>query len=248
MNGPVCFVRRLLSMCLVAAMTATPDMHAQTQAVPAAGTPVSVRMVDAVNSAKDPAGKQYRASVTTAVDFGNGVTIPQGAVASVSLANSGNGSGFTTQLVSVAINGRPVAVASSSASVTGTSTDIAVKAMNSALAGLDHHVTPPAGTAPVATGQHVTLPRGTVLSFVLAQPPAPSPVAAAGQPVIASAAPVPSTASGPATTLGAAGGGGVTGMDICFSNPPPSASDPNYNTWLNGRDLQMMKSIFHAVR
>ena len=230
MNGPACFVWRLLSMCLVTAIAATPTLHAQTQTPPAADMSVAVRMVDAVNSAKDPAGKQYRASVAKAVDFGNGVTIPQDALAYVRLVDSGNGSGFTTQLVSVMLKGKPVAIASSSVSATSASNAIAVKAMNSALAGLGHHVNAPTGTAPVATGQQVTLPRGTTVTFVLAQRPAPSPVVSAAQPAIASPAPAPSTASGPATTLGAGGGGAVTGMDICFSNPPPSGSDPNHNT------------------
>src|SRR6185437_3745778 len=173
MNGPVCFVWRLLSMCLVTAIAATPTLHAQTQTPPAADMSVAVRMVDAVNSAKDPAGKQYRASVAKAVDFGNGVTIPQDALAYVRLVDSGNGSGFTTQLVSVMLKGKPVAIASSSVSATSASNAIAVKAMNSALAGLGHHVNAPTGTAPVATGQQVTLPRGTTVTFVLAQRPAP---------------------------------------------------------------------------
>ncbi len=70
-----------LSMLLLVSMASTQALHAQTQTAPAAGTSVVVRMMDAVNSANDPAGKQYRASVAKPVNAGNGVMIPQGAAA-----------------------------------------------------------------------------------------------------------------------------------------------------------------------
>ena len=230
MNVPTYFVQRVLSICLVASVGTTPALHAQTPTAPAVGTSVAVRLIDAVNSANDAAGKQYRASVTKAVDAGNGETIAPGAVAGVRLVNSGNGSPWTTQLVSVTINGQPVAVASSSVSAESEKQNAAklgVGAMNSALASLGHHVNAPALVTPVATGPQVTLPKGTILSFVLAQPPAPSPLVAAAQPAIASAAPAHSTASGPAATSGA--GGALTAMEICFSNPTPFAG-PYHNT------------------
>jgi len=225
MNVPTYFVQRVLSICLVASVGTTPALHAQTPTAPAVGTSVAVRLIDAVNSANDAAGKQYRASVTKAVDAGNGETIAPGAVAGVRLVNSGNGSPWTTQLVSVTINGQPVAVASSSVSAESEKQNAAklgVGAMNSALASLGHHV-----VTPVATGPQVTLPKGTILSFVLTQPPAPSPLVAAAQPAIASAAPAHSTASGAAATSGA--GGALTAMEICFSNPTPFAG-PYHNT------------------
>jgi hypothetical protein len=157
-------------------------------------------MIDAVDSASDPAGKQYRASVTKAVDAGNGLTIAQGAAATVTLANSGNGSGWTTQLVSVTVNGQPVAVTSGPASVTAgaqTATGSAVNSINSVLGGFGRHVNAPAAVPAVATGQRAMLPPGVTLSFVLSQPPAasgPSPeasaVAVASQSSQPSAAPV----------------------------------------------------------
>ena len=134
MKVPAYFGPLFLSMCVAAAllvpMASTRVLHAQTQTAPAAGTSVVVRMMDAVDSSKDPAGKQYRASVTKGVDAGNGVIIPQGAAALVTLSNSGNGSGWSTQLVSVSINGQPVAVASSSASVTSAAQSAATSAMS----------------------------------------------------------------------------------------------------------------------
>jgi len=67
-----------LSMFLLAFTT----LHAQ---APAAGTTVSLKMIDTVNSSGDPAGKQYRASVTTAVTAANGIAIARGAAATVTL-------------------------------------------------------------------------------------------------------------------------------------------------------------------
>ena len=78
----VSFGLLFFSIFLVVPIAFTPPLHAQ---APAVGTTVAVKMIDAVDSSKDPAGKQYRASVTKAVDAGNGVMIPQGASESKSL-------------------------------------------------------------------------------------------------------------------------------------------------------------------
>jgi hypothetical protein len=188
----------LLMVALLVSMDSAKGLCAQ---APVAGASVVVRMIEPVNSASDPAGKQYRASVTKAVDAGNGVNIPQGAVAAVTLSN--NGSGWTTQLVSVTINGQPVSVASGPASVTTGVQGAASSAMssvNSMLGAFGHHASAPAGAAAVAMGQRVVLPPGTTLTFVLSQPPAASgePAAPAGQSMTASAssAPSPAAASG----------------------------------------------------
>jgi hypothetical protein len=189
-----------LSIFLVAS-TAFTSLHAQT---PAAGTSVVVKMLDPVDSSHDPGGKQYRASVTKAVTAANGTTIDQGSAATVTLTSSG--SGFSAQLVSVTVNGQPVAVTSSSASVTAaaqTAAGNAINSVNSVLGGFGHHVNTNAATTAVATGQRVLLPPGTTLTFVLSQPPAPSqasPAAqsapAAGQ-MTASATPAPRPAGTP---------------------------------------------------
>ena len=100
-SGPL-FVSIVFSVSIIFA----PSQRAHAQTAPPAGTAVTVRMIDAVNSAADPAGKQYRASVTKTVTAGNGVTIPQAATATVSLAS--NGSGYIAQLSSITINGQPV--------------------------------------------------------------------------------------------------------------------------------------------
>jgi hypothetical protein len=162
--------------------------HAQ---APAAGASVTVQTADAIDSSADPAGKQYRATVTKAVDAGNGVTIPQGAIAAVTLVKNAS-AGWTTQIVSVAINGRQVAVTGASTSLTGATQSAAGNALgsiNSVLGGFGQHLNAPASATAMATGQRVVLPPGSTLSFVLSQPPAGSPatpaVAAASEPVAA---------------------------------------------------------------
>jgi hypothetical protein len=186
---PSFFGPLFLSMFLAASIASTPVLHAQ---APAAGATIAVKMIDTVDSSKDPAGKQYRASVTKTVDAGNGVTIPQGTVAAVTLVNSGNGSGWTTQLVSVTVNGQPVAVSSGSASVTTAAQSAAgsaVNSINSVLGGFRHHVNAPVGATAIATGQRVVLPPGTPLTFVLSQPPAASLVSPGAPAVAAASAP-----------------------------------------------------------
>jgi hypothetical protein len=179
------------SIAFLAPMVSLQPQDAQAQA-PAGGAAVVVRMIEAVDSAKDPAGKQYRARVNKAVDVGNGVVIPTGAPALVTLANGA--SGWTTQLVSVTVNGQPIAVASGPASVSSGLQGAATSAMNSVssvLGGFGHHANAPTGATAVAMGQRVVLPPGITLTFTLSQPPALNAAAPAGQPLTASASPAP---------------------------------------------------------
>lgn len=190
-----------LSIFLVASTAVARALHAQ---APSAGASVTVRMIDAIDSNKDPVGQHYRASVTKAVDAGNGVTIQQGAVAVVMLVNSGNGSGWTTQLVSVIVNGQPVALTTTAAIVPTPAQSAAAGAlssMNSMLARSGHHVNAPAAATAVASGQRVVLPPGATLSVVLSQPAAANPSAVAANPVsagpmVASSGPAPNSVSG----------------------------------------------------
>ena len=191
-----------LSTLLTASVVSTPVLHAQ---APAAGTAVSVRMIDTVNSASDPAGKQYRASVTTAVTAANDVSIPQGAAATVTLTS--NGSGYTARLSSITLNGQAVAVTSNSASVSSVGQYAQSRAANAVGSILGHHVSAPASVAAAATGQRVSLPTGTTLTFVLGESPASNsggsiaPAAQGGQPAPAQqtayAAPAPAAAPAP---------------------------------------------------
>jgi len=194
-SAPFCFGPLCLSAILLAF---TPSARSQ---APAAGASISVRMIDGIDSSTDPAGKQYRASVAKPVDAGNGVIIPEGAEAAVTLANSGNGSGWTTQLVSVTVNGQPVAVTAGAASVTSAAQSAAAAAlgsMNSALGGFGRHIKAPTAATAVATGQRVVLPPGVTLTFALTQPlSATAPGTPASQPMGASSGPAPGPVSSP---------------------------------------------------
>jgi hypothetical protein len=189
-----------LSILLIASMVFREPLHAQN--APFAGISITVRMIEAVDSAKDPAGKQYRARVNKAVDAGNGVVIPTGAPALVTLANGA--SGWTTQLVSVTVNGQPIAVASGPASVSSGLQGAATSAMNSVssvLGGFGHHANAPTGATAVAMGQRVVLPPGITLTFTLSQPPAVNPIGATS----------PVGTSPNLTASAAAGGGAIPG-------------------------------------
>lgn len=214
-------------------------LHAQ---APAAGTSVVVKMIDAVDSGSDPAGKQYRATVIRAVRDANGVMLSAGSAATVTLAM--NGSTWAAQLTSVVINRQPVAVASSSATVTSAA-GAAANAVGSVLGGLGRRAAPPASVTAIASGTRVILPPGTTLTFVLAAPapataasantaPAAATSAPVAQPPAASAAPAatpavssaPSAASNPAPASGASAGGPVNAMEICFAIVPSPSSAP----------------------
>jgi hypothetical protein len=236
-KGPACFGFVLLSLFLSASVPSRQALHAQSQNPPVAGTTVVVRMTDAVDSGSDPAGKNYRSSVTAPVNAGNGVTIAQGAAATVTLAS--NGSGWVAQLSSVVINGQAVAVTSSSASVTSTTQSAVGSVANTAtsvLRGLGRPRNVPPSVAAVATGARVVLPPGTTLSFILSAAPLANaaPAAASSTPVppppVASAPAATNTSPSPVTASGNSAAGHLTAMNICFSNPPPNPSDLNFRT------------------
>jgi hypothetical protein len=68
-----------------------------------------------VDSSKDPAGKQYHGMVLKPADAGNGVTIPQGSLAMVSLMKGQDG--WSAHLQSVMVKGQTMNVTSAPASV-----------------------------------------------------------------------------------------------------------------------------------
>lgn len=215
------------AMFLITSLSNRQLLHAQT--APAAGTTVAVRMIDSVDSLSDPTGKQYRASVAGPVVAGNGISISQGSAATVTLTR--NGSSYTAQLSSITINGQVVAVTSNSATVSATVQNAQARttsAVNSVLGNFGHHVSAPASVAAAVTGQHVFLPAGTTLTFVLGASSA-SPGGPAASNTIASAAPTGNPAQPPAPSAASAGGS-LNAMEICFSNPPPNPSDLNYKT------------------
>jgi hypothetical protein len=214
------------AMFLITSLSARQELYAQI--VPAAGTTIPVKIIDTVDS-QSYSGKQYRATVTAGVSAGSGISIAQGSAATVTLARIG--SSYTAQLSSVTINGQVVAVTSNSATVSATAENAQAKAagaVNSVLGNFGHHVNAAANAVSAATGQHVFLPAGTTLTFVLAQSSA-SPGAPTAPNTVASAAPAGNPAQPPAPSAAAASGS-LNAMEICFSNPPPNPSDLNYRT------------------
>ena len=165
------------------AASAGADSGGQADNAPAAGTTVAVRMVEAVDSSRDPAGKQYRGMVMKAADAGNGTTIPAGSVAMVTLMKGQDG--WAAHLQSVVVKGQTVSVTSAPASVTGSAQSTVANAANSvtsaigSFGGFGHHNRPDA-VAAIATGDRVLLPPGTQLQFVLSGGGTSSGAAASG--------------------------------------------------------------------
>ena len=125
----------------------------QLPAAPPAGTEVTVRMLEPVDSSSGSADRTYLASVTQPVDLGNGGVIATSAPATVRLVQTADG--WIAQLTSVMIVGQKVPVTSVSASL---DTGGTAGSTSSALAKL-------AGRT--ASGQRVLLPAGTEVRFVL---------------------------------------------------------------------------------
>jgi hypothetical protein len=76
-----------------------------------AGTAVSVKLADTIDSYHDSFGKQYAASVAAPIDIAGGTTIAAGSRATVVLIH--NNSGWLTRLTALTVNGRKFDVASS---------------------------------------------------------------------------------------------------------------------------------------
>jgi hypothetical protein len=198
----------------------------QAQSLPAPGTTLAVRILEAVDSSKDPAGKQYRGTVTTAVDGGNGVTIPPGSVAMLTLMKAQGG--WSAHLQSVMVNGQVVNVASGPASVMGsagavTNAASTVTSMLGSFGGFGHKPPKPSGVQAVATGDRVVLPPGTQLQFVLSGASAPG----GGVPSVmpsGGAVPHPGSSSGGAQPAGVSnstsfgGGQAISGGALLAAN------------------------------
>ena len=208
----------LWSLSILAATIAPPALLAQTQNSSAIGTKVTVRILERVNTGSDPAGKQYRATVTRAVAEGNGVAIANGAHATVTLDKPG--SDWIAHVSTVATNGQAVAVTSRLASAT-TAAHNDANAMHAMVGALGNHA--PAAASAVATGQQVLMPPGTTLTFLLApSPPQSAAPAASGssasaQPVPnrAAHAPAPAPAATPAAAAAAAPASGQGSWYLC---------------------------------
>jgi len=144
----------------------------QASYAPSRGTMVRVRMIDAVDSNNNSPGHQYRATVTTAVDNGNGNAIPEGSTAIVKLAQTS--SGWTAQLASVIVKDQTVQVNSSAATLTSSAQSSASNSINTVTStlgnfGLGRQRNNSPAAAAVVSGQRVILPPGTQLQFVVGE-------------------------------------------------------------------------------
>ena len=171
-----------------------PNQGAQLGLTIPADTPVTVRMIDAVNSQVTRIGQTFRASIDEPVMVGERQVIPRGADVITKLVddqNSGKIQGrtvLTLALVSVSVNGQMVDVTSldvrtESASRTGKSTGLigggaAVGAIVGALAGGGKGAAIGAAsggalggaTTILTKGQEVKIPSETRLTFRLQYP------------------------------------------------------------------------------
>jgi hypothetical protein len=171
----------------------TSSTSVSTSEIPA-GTPLVLRMIDDVDSARDTVGQTFRASVDEAIIVGERTVVPRGADVVVKLVEdkqSGRISGkteMTLDVVSVVVNGRMTDVRTEevtreSASRTGKSGQVvggtaALGAIIGAIAGGGKGAAIGAvsgaaagGAVQVMTkGERVRIPSETRLTFTLQQP------------------------------------------------------------------------------
>jgi hypothetical protein len=154
-----------LGLCLLLTFCAA-RAAVRTEAILPAGTAISVKLADSIDSDRDPYGKQYAASIAIPIDVARSHTIAAGSPATVVLLH--NNSGWLPQLATVTIDGKKFKV-TSSAGMLITSGPKPANAPNLTLATLKELGGPaaiPAG-APLPSGQRVRLPAATELRFIL---------------------------------------------------------------------------------
>lgn len=185
-----------LGLCFAAPLVASQHaVRAEYAALPA-GTAISVKLTEGIDSDRDPYGKQYAASIAAPVDLVGGQTIAAGSPATVVLIH--NNSGWLSQLAGITVNGRKFRVTSSAGIVTILQGANSNAKPASAMATL-RELSAPANQAANSTtsGQRVILPAATELRFVLigAGTAAPAPRSSSRR-----ANPVPARATAPAAT------------------------------------------------
>src|SRR5258708_32650689 len=130
---------------------------------------IAVKMIDLVDSTRDPAGKQYRAGLIRAVNIGNGIIIAQGSAATVVLIK--NGSGWSVQLSSLVIKDQVTTVTSNPGTVIGAAAQNnvanAANAANSVLGSFGRKPNTYSPVAGVPPGGRSFLSAGISFSFFL---------------------------------------------------------------------------------
>jgi hypothetical protein len=163
------------------------------QALPS-GTQISIRLIDGIDSDRDRAGQDFRASLEDPIMIGDNVIAPKGADAKVRLVNSKESgkirgrTELTVELVSVSVNGKDVPVDTQSVTqysgsrgkrTAETAAAVgAVGAIIGAIAGGGKGAAIGAGAGAAAgagsqvfmKGQRVRIPSETVLTFTTDAP------------------------------------------------------------------------------
>ena len=169
-----------LGLCLLFTFSAT-YAAVRTEATLPAGTTISVKLSDGIDSDRDPFDKQYAASIASPVVLADGQTIAAGSPATVVLLH--NNSGWLPQLTTVTINDRRFKVTSGAGTLVGPaqsrnpgnkpdSTLATLKEMGGAAPTIT-------ASTPLPSGPRVRLPAATELRFVLIETAAPARVISA---------------------------------------------------------------------
>ena len=85
----------------------------QASVVIPAGTPITVRMVDSIDSTKTAASERFRASIDDPVVVGNDVVIPRGSTCTVQVVQVEENKEMAVKLYDVTVNGRAYDVVAS---------------------------------------------------------------------------------------------------------------------------------------
>jgi len=147
-----------LGLCISCSLLAS-QSSAATEISLRAGTAVSVRLADAIDSDHDPFGKQYAASILEPVYIVGGQTIAAGSPATVVLIHTNTG--WLTQLTIVTVNGQRFQVASGAGTLLGQQGN-----RPSPSSGFLGQLTGSSASTP-AVDQRILLPPATELRFLL---------------------------------------------------------------------------------
>jgi hypothetical protein len=166
----------LAGLVAVAGLTASVPCQAQFSSP----TMITVQMIDPVDSSRDQPGKTYRATVTSAANPGQGVTIANGSQATLTLTSASS-----LNLTSLVVNGQPTTVSGSIVGVASVTDKMSQYGL-------------PSFKKPTRIVQTA----GSTVRFSLSQPLTNNAVVRASQttPVSNSAAPAATPAATPAST------------------------------------------------
>ena len=201
-------IRRFAINALGFALASAVLLRAQTPGQPVSGS-LEIRVIEAVDSTRDAAGKQFRGMVMQRVNAGS-LSIPQNSIANMTLAESGGS--FTVTVTSILLNGQPLVVTSGPPTVvSGADGGVSKLLGRLGLPSTIPNAMP--GATPLASGPRVSLLPGTTLRFSFTAATALAAVAAnpTGQPASQQAAQRPGAPAAAAPTSGPASGAGTTG-------------------------------------